>query len=304
MMTDYTWRTGNANERNGKELERECLAADGRYAIPVFETAIRGPVRAWGTCAEHDGKLVAFAWTAEPGARPTHHDLWLYVHPQHHADQALEKHILEWAAQKARERRIPAIHLRSEANTPELHALYLASGYECHLQESVMVYDLKNPLPDVPLLEELEQAEWSRGTSLQFHVVHEAAFRERPLYKPSEYEDWYEEITEDPEFRPDWSLIALREGQGVGYVICNAAIEPNLWGERGGWIGPVATLPDWRGRGIAAALMVNAMRKMQDDERNYAILHVNLNNPKAQRVYERLGFKIVGQRARYVRNIK
>lgn len=306
-MTDYTWRTVGANERQAPNLERACLEADGRYAIPLFETAIRGPIKAWGIGAEYDGQLVAFAWLAEPVTRPPQqrHDLWLYVHPQHRTGQALEKHILQWAEKTARERRAVAIHVRSEANTPELDALYRQAGYECRLQETVMVYDLRQPLPQIPLPEMLERATWSRESALQFHLAHVAAFTERPGYKPLEFEDWVEQVQEDDDFRADWSTVALENdfGQGVGYVRCNYPTAPNLWGERGGWITQVGTHPKWRRRGIAAALIVEAMQKMVAENLDYAILHVNVNNPGAQKVYTQIGFQVVGQRGRYMRTI-
>lgn len=295
-MTDYTWRAAGANDPTAKVLEQTCLAATCRYAIPLFETAARGAITAWGLAAEYDGETVAFAWLAEEA--PNLH-LWLYAQNT----EIAVPHILDWAAQKAVERKSSAIHIRSEANTPELDALYQAAGYECRLQETIMVYGLKNPLPDISLPPGFERAAWSVTSALQFYAAYTAAFRQRPGFQPREFEDWFEYVSEDDDFRPDLSAVALDEGLGAGYVLCNVPLEPNLWGERGGWISQVGTHPDWQGRGIASALMVDAMQRMKAENLDYAILHVNVNNPKAQRVYEKLGFAIVGQRARYLRNL-
>lgn len=60
-----------------------------------------------------------------------------------------------------------------------------------------------------------------------------------------------------------------------------------------GWteVSAVCTHPDWRGRGLAAALTCEIAAAIVDrDER--AFLHVAGNNPDAKRVYERVGFDL------------
>jgi ribosomal protein S18 acetylase RimI-like enzyme len=41
------------------------------------------------------------------------------------------------------------------------------------------------------------------------------------------------------------------------------------------------------------------MRMLQAEGLPYVELHVNDNNPTAKRVYEKLGFRVQGKRARY-----
>jgi ribosomal protein S18 acetylase RimI-like enzyme len=48
-------------------------------------------------------------------------------------------------------------------------------------------------------------------------------------------------------------------------------------------------------------LLVETMRRMQQDGVHSAQLTVNLNNPGAIQAYTRLDFKIIGRRARYER---
>jgi ribosomal protein S18 acetylase RimI-like enzyme len=47
--------------------------------------------------------------------------------------------------------------------------------------------------------------------------------------------------------------------------------------------------------------MIEVLRRFQAAGGDHVLLDVNVNNPRAARVYTRLGFERVGQRGRYVR---
>jgi ribosomal protein S18 acetylase RimI-like enzyme len=85
-------------------------------------------------------------------------------------------------------------------------------------------------------------------------------------------------------------VIATVPGRGdIGFV--TAAV---------GWIVQVGVVPAARGEGLGAALIREALTRMQDDGATEAWLDVNVNNPAAK-LYERLGFRHQGRRARYQR---
>ena len=71
--------------------------------------------------------------------------------------------------------------------------------------------------------------------------------------------------------------------------------------EDAGRVIQVGTRPEWRGRGIGAALMVRAMRAWKAEGKEAVMLDVNVNNPGAIRLYLQLGFAIVGRRGRFER---
>ena len=87
------------------------------------------------------------------------------------------------------------------------------------------------------------------------------------------------------------SLLARDGEQPVGFIVCDDA-----------WIVQVGTHPKWRGRGLGAALVVEALRRFKAAGAEHVTLDVNANNPSATRVYTWLGFESVGRRARYVRD--
>jgi ribosomal protein S18 acetylase RimI-like enzyme len=70
-----------------------------------------------------------------------------------------------------------------------------------------------------------------------------------------------------------------------------------------GWIVQVGVVPGARRRGLARALVTEALRRMTAAGEPEAWLNVNVNNPGAAALYRRLGFADRGQRARYTNEL-
>lgn len=60
-----------------------------------------------------------------------------------------------------------------------------------------------------------------------------------------------------------------------------------------GYIYGVRVRAEYRNRGIGTKLMLAAEKELIDREFSYATLNVGRDNPKAQRLYERLGYRVV-----------
>jgi ribosomal protein S18 acetylase RimI-like enzyme len=97
----------------------------------------------------------------------------------------------------------------------------------------------------------------------------------------------------------------LTQGIALGYVwikdgklVGNVSVYPANWPANLGtaWIiANVAVHPDYRGQGIASALMEASLNMIRERGSSTAILQVEQDNWTARRLYERLGF--VGERA-------
>ena len=61
-----------------------------------------------------------------------------------------------------------------------------------------------------------------------------------------------------------------------------------------GYIQSVAVRPDWRGRGLGTALIQHVERRILRDQPNVFICASSFN-PDARRLYERLGYRAVGE---------
>jgi ribosomal protein S18 acetylase RimI-like enzyme len=86
--------------------------------------------------------------------------------------------------------------------------------------------------------------------------------------------------------------VAERSGRVVGYVY--AGIEPMSWKElrdEAGFIHDVAVSEDARGRGVATALVDEALRWFAERRVPRVVLWTAAPNAVARRLFERLGFR-------------
>ncbi len=89
---------------------------------------------------------------------------------------------------------------------------------------------------------------------------------------------------------PDLFLVAEADGRIVGYIMCR--IERSFWGRRKGHVISIAVLPEHRRRGIATALMKEALSRMAERYgATECYLEVRVSNKPAISLYEKLGFR-------------
>jgi len=97
----------------------------------------------------------------------------------------------------------------------------------------------------------------------------------------------------------------LRSGfvwEEAGRVVGNVSLRPAL--ERGGFIiGNVCVHREWRRRGIASALMGEALREVRRHGGRWVGLEVRAENAAARELYEGLGFREEGRTLRLLRPV-
>jgi len=92
-------------------------------------------------------------------------------------------------------------------------------------------------------------------------------------------------------------LVALEGQTVVGYIGSQTVMgETDMMN--------VAVHPDFRRRGIAEALIGKLVADLKAKESHSLTLEVRSSNSAAQKLYEKLGFDLVGKRPRYYRNPK
>lgn len=87
-------------------------------------------------------------------------------------------------------------------------------------------------------------------------------------------------------------LGAFRSGDLVGFAILWRVLEE-------AHIISLAVHPDQRRQGIARALLVDLLQQARDQGCGWATLEVRSGNLPAQRLYESIGFKLLGHRKGY-----
>lgn len=67
-------------------------------------------------------------------------------------------------------------------------------------------------------------------------------------------------------------------------------------------IATIATLPDYRRRGIGQTILIEALRSAKDEGARRAFLEVRAGNLAAQELYKKFGFVVDGIRLRYYKD--
>lgn len=312
-FADLRWRpVGREDLAAVVELARACLEADGGLPFLFVPEVIQeryfpdGPAKGIGAFLP-DGRLAACTTLHLHGdpAKPLV-KITGQVRPDSRG-QGLGGYLMRWSQAQAHTLLPPApptaapavLQVATESLTQPAHQLYLAHGYQCVFDELVMERDLRLPLPDRPLPQDVSIIPWQPALAEQFFQAYQAAFRERPGFPGYSAAEWIGGVTEN-DHKPGWSLLARVDGRPVGFVIGNIDLTRD---PPGGHIWQVGVVPEQRRRGLASALLVETMRRMQAEGASPALLTVHLNNPGAIQAYDRLGFATIGRRARYERAV-
>lgn len=283
------------------ELAGACLDADGGLPLGATDTYIQErylpalPGVSIGAF-DVDGLLVACG-AMQPTVTPDDYRVTIVgqVHPTYRK-RGIGTSLLEWCIAEAS-------RLLSTSPPDRHHVLLLATeslgagaadlferhGFKQLFAEDVMQRDLDNLLSESPVQSGIRFATWESALAGEFFAVYQAAFRERPGYPNWCQEEWISWLgTDGDDFRPELSLLAYQDDVPVGFSVC-----------ADGLIVQLGVRPECRERGIGSALVSEAVRRFRAAGGDHLLLDVNVNNPRAARLYEHLGFHRVGRRARY-----
>jgi mycothiol synthase len=127
------------------------------------------------------------------------------------------------------------------------------------------------------------QAGQERGA----HAALEEGFSDHFRYVPEPYEDWAARTIADPPFDPSLTLLAW-EGHDIVGVAQASVREDGV-----GWIDALAVRRQWRGRGIARALLTGLIAEFGRRGLRRAELYVDAQSPHgALQLYERVGMRV------------
>jgi mycothiol synthase len=289
-LTALSWRPlGEADIAGVTELASACLAADGGQPFAADPDFLR---RCYLSGAESqagfDGtRLVCVAslrWH-ERGSPEGAAVTTGLVHPDWRR-RGLGGRQFDWARGRAGHHGFRA---ETEALSDGAHALYLSRGLSQVFAEDVMQLAASAPLPSTDPPAGLTLSQWGEADPARFFAVYVAAFRERPGFPGWPLERWTEWISEDEDFRAEWSLLATVDGTDVAFIA----------GAEAGWIAQLGVVPQARGQNLGAHLVCEVVDRMRAAGETVITLNVNVNNPQAIALYRRLGFSRTGRRARY-----
>ncbi|WP_084965933.1 GNAT family N-acetyltransferase [Thermoactinospora rubra] len=272
-------------------------------ADPLLDLA-EGTLGAW-----HGTRLVAAGLLpCKQAADPAHlMVLGGGVHPQVRR-QGYGRRILDWAIRTA-----PVLHDRRYPGRPlELHAgaddrekgkaaLLESAGFTQVRWFFEMSADLAEARPRAAVPDGIRIVPWSPELDDGARAVRNLAFRDHWGSVPHTPESWRHALTGASSFRPESSFLALA-GDRVVSILLTQYFEADTaaTGVRDAYIAIIGTLREWRGRGVAGALIAHALTEFRRQGYGTASLGVDADNPTgAVGVYERAGFKVEHRGAVY-----
>ncbi|UKA56062.1 GNAT family N-acetyltransferase [Arthrobacter sp. FW305-BF8] len=187
----------------------------------------------------------------------------------------------------------PRLRLFTEQKQQHQCVLLQESGYEVVRYYNEMHRPLSAPLPEAPLDHGLELVPMEPGLSEALRLAHNQVFADHWGSEPRDEESWGF-VVNDPLARPDLSAVVLesRTGEIAGYQL--ASYDPDNTAARGfseGYTDLLGVRREFRGRGIAQALLADAMRRFAAAGLDKASLDVDSENPTgAMALYRKMGY--------------
>ena len=216
-----------------------------------------------------------------------------------HRGSGVGRHLLAWQHARAREMlaaselSMPAWVLSYAADrAPEHGRLLQRMGFEPARYFTTLEADLERATTSAPMPEGVTVVPFDSSLSEAVREAKNAAFADHWGSQPASREGW-ESMQELDSFRPELCRVALDGDAVVGFVITE--INEDDWerqGSRSAYIGLVGTVREWRGRGLASALLGDVLQAYRDAGLECAVLDVDADNPTgALGVYSKLGFE-------------
>ena len=306
-----TWRAATPADAVAiHACEREIGVADHpRYTTPLEEieedfahsytdastdslVAVddEGNVLAWGMAVLLPGQDTLVRTVLYGGVRPD----W--------RGRGLGRQLLHWQQQRglqqlaSSEKTLPGwLVMSTEDSVEATKKLYERFGFRPARYFLELRRDLAAPVDPVPLGEGLAIEEFTAERSEETRLARNDAFRDHWGSQPSTDEQW-KSLVDSSIFRPHLSHVVVDTtvagGAGAGFVL--STVNEEDWpgqGFRSAYIELVGVARNWRGRGIAPALLAHALNTIAAEGLDAAVLDVDSDSPTgALGLYERQGF--------------
>jgi len=246
-----------------------------------------------------DGEVVAYATAIAP---PTFRDAYgVHLQGRVHPDwrgRGIGRALLAWQLARGEEvhaQRHPGAPARLTATVyttmPSLEALVRRAG----LEQVRWFFHMARPLTDLPPRRQVEGVDlvafsWDRDE--QVRLAHNAAFTEHYGSSERDVASWQVMFTGQRSFRPDLSVLAVQDGEVLGYALAYVSeATAAATGSRESYFGQIGVVPQARGRGLSKAVIIEALHRAAASDCRTAGLEVDSENVTgALGVYESLGF--------------
>ena len=310
VLPGATWRPLAPSDAAGLEqLVEAARRADGGEEVWTRDDILRqleDPRAPAATntraVALEDGSLAGWAVVHEQfrGARARYVRVDGATHPAARG-RGIGTRLLGWAIARGEEAlgtqpaELPRfLEAFRDVKTSDAIELHLAHGFVPIRHYMDMRRDLASPIPPEIPVAGVRIVGYDEVRSEAVRAAHNDSFADHWGSEPVDVDDWDRDYVGDPHFRADLSFVALADGEVAGYSV-NYCSEAD-WAAssvRDAWIGQLGVRREWRGRGVATALLLRSMGAFLAVGIEAASLGVDSQNPTgAVGLYERVGFTV------------
>lgn len=249
--------------------------------------------------AEINGELAAYAYTFHLPSEVREERCYIFgeVDPAFRR-RGIGTALMQWALPRAEEqlrstgRQLPRF-IRTDRYDyiGGAHVLFAQMG----MQPVRYMEELLRPLDDLPPLtvpSGVHIMPWPVDRDEEIRIAKNIAFADHWGSTPTAPLHWDHSVR-GYGARPDLSFVALDAHDRVVAHCLNKRYpsDDDTTGRSDGWIDNLGTLPEWRGRGIAAALVTHSLHAFATAGFTHASIGVDSENPSgAAALYRRLGF--------------
>ena len=247
-----------------------------------------------------DGDIVGYVYTFHLPSPAKEERCYVFgrVHPEHRR-RGIGTALMRWGIERATEQlRSTGSDLPAFVRTPSQEGIDDAAEVFARLGLRPVRYtdELLRPLTDLPSprpVEGVRVVAWPDGRDEEIRVEKNISFLDHWGSTPTAAHHW-QQMVRGHGARPDLSFVALDHDDRVVAHCLNKRFDADdeLLGRRDAWIDNLGTLPEWRGRGVASALIAASLHAFAAEGLTHASIGVDSENPSgAVRLYRSLGFE-------------
>jgi ribosomal protein S18 acetylase RimI-like enzyme len=183
-------------------------------------------------------------------------------------------------------------------------ALYEQHGYRFQFAEEELEFDLQNKLPDYPLPPGITVHTWSPENANKFYNAYRDSFSTRTTSLMEE-DAWAHHFANprDDGFQPKLSLLVTSADQAMAFAVCHTDSFQNDEKPKLVWITQMGVHAEYRRQKIGTAILSELLHRYIKAGFDYAKLSVNIDNPSAKALYEKVGFSPINRFTLYRKEV-
>ena len=233
---------------------------------------------------EEDGRVVAVGWVE----RHDETGVAIGIVHRERRGRGLGTELVDRSEARLGALGVGRIHAVTLAPDVAAEPLLTGRGYREVRRFWEMTIELTDAPPPAPQLPEGFSIEpFSAELAHDFHRVLEEAFADHWEFQSTPFEKWWERQVAKPDHDPSLWFVVRNDGD----VVAATRNDPERSG--GGWIGAIGVRAEWRGRGLAKALLLESFGEFhRRGERRVGLGVDSENTTGATKLYESVGMVV------------